>query len=145
MASGVGRALAVTALALVALAGCAGKESGGASEPVDCGLPTPERGLDASVVPRLFVEPVKGEVVQAETGRRGRGFVAAVNVPLSVSDTFDAYRRAAARVGYREVFVDNERFEAEITLEKGTDLVAIQIRRSICDDRSVAFVNEVVR
>ncbi|MDQ3645437.1 MAG: hypothetical protein M3345_00715 [Actinomycetota bacterium] len=126
-------------------AGCAG--GGRAPDPgatvADCGLPTPKDKVDPSMVPALFVDVVDGEVVQAQ--QQDRGFVAAINLRLSVTEAFKRYRTAVKEAGYQEITVDNEGFEAEITLKKGKAIVAIQIRRSICEDASVAFVNQVHR
>lgn len=68
---------------------------------------------------------------------------AALNNPRSVNESFEAYGKAARAAGFEVVGKDNEGFEAEIYLKKGTDLGAIQIRTSRCPEASVVFVNIV--
>lgn len=77
---------------------------------------------------------------QAERG----GYLAAINVRLSVSGAVDFYRPAIKKAGYEIINIDNEGFEAEIYMRKGKRLAAVQIRTSTCDDRSIVFINEIV-
>jgi hypothetical protein len=66
-----------------------------------------------------------------------------LSVPLSVQEALPPYRKAVAEAGFDVVSEDNEGFEAEVYLKRGKRLGAIQIRRTLCDDVSVVFVNIV--
>ncbi|HEV3472541.1 MAG TPA: hypothetical protein VG408_04965 [Actinomycetota bacterium] len=76
---------------------------------------------------------------QAERG----GFLAMINVQLSVQDALETYHSIVTENGFEIIQEDNEGFEAEIYLRKKEHLAAIQIRTSQCDDASVVFVNLV--
>lgn len=106
-----------------------------------CGLPTPEPSRDASLVPEGLL-PEGAEVSNAQSERGG--FIAAVNVKLSVGDALAFYRAAIKKAGYEVISIDNEGFEAEMYLRRKEKLAAIQIRTSTCDDRSIVFINEIV-
>jgi hypothetical protein len=108
-----------------------------------CGLPTPDPGRDESLVPELLL-PEGAEVSNAQAERGG--FIAAINVKLSVGDALAFYRDAVKKGGYEVINIDNEGFEAEMYLRRKAKnkLAAIQIRTSTCDDRSIVFINEIV-
>jgi hypothetical protein len=136
--------------ALVAAVLAAALIGGGCSEetPVDersisarCGLPTPDPGVDASVVAEAFL--LGGDAEVTKTDKSKRGTIAALNVPYSVSEAFSRYSESVRQGGYQVVDDDFEGFEAEIYLRKGDDLGAVQIRRSTCGDASIVFVNVV--
>ena len=107
-----------------------------------CGLPTPEPGRDESLVPEVLLPP--GAEISNAQAERG-GFIAAINVKLSVGEALDFYRKAVKAAGYEAINIDNEGFEAEMYLRKEAKnrLAAIQIRTSTCDDRSIVFINEI--
>ena len=140
------RATAVAASALVLLL-CACSDDDDNPRPgeiaASCGLPTPKRNLDRAIVPEIFLRD--GEAVLTSAQRERGGFIAALNVPLSVTDAFAEYRTLAREAGYRVISEDNEIFEAEIYLRRQGEIGAIQIRRSICEDASIVFVNVIER
>lgn len=85
----------------------------------------------------------EGSEIAKSAAERG-GFITAVNVPLSVQEAFEFYKKAVKEAGYESISVDNEGFEAELYLRRNKRLAAIQIRTSKCEDRSIVFVNEIV-
>jgi hypothetical protein len=105
----------------------------------DCGLPTPQPGLDASFVPERLL--IGGEPTSAS--RERGGFLVAVSIPYSVEEGLRLYKKAVAEEGFKILSEDNEIFEAELYLQDRKRLGAIQIRRSLCDDESIAFVNVI--
>jgi hypothetical protein len=107
--------------------------------PADCGLPSPDPRIDASLVPKIFLADGKGQLASVEKERGG--FVAAINVPFSVAEALGAYRTAVKTGGYEIVSEDNEGFEAEINFQGPKELGVVQIRRSTCDEASIVFVN----
>lgn len=111
--------------------------------PTACGLPTPVPGLNASLVPAVWVEAADGELTNAE--RDKGGFLAAVNVPASVNEAFEIYKRTVTAEGYEILSEDNEGFEAEIYLRDGRKIGAIQIRMSRCESASLVYVNVVAQ
>jgi hypothetical protein len=129
----------ILAAVLIGLPSC---DDGGGSELVaqECGLPTPEPDVDASLVPDAFLVD-ETEVVKVFKGKDR--FTAALNIQKSVNDSFELYRKAAGDAGFDLVGVDNEGFEAEVYMKRGTELGTVQIRTSTCDDASVVFVNIV--
>ena len=124
--------------AAVLLTACPDDNTGGNADavPKACGLPTPELGVNASLVPTEFM--LEGmEVVKAVKTKDRLSF--ALNNPRSVNESFDLLRPASKRAGYKIVGLDNEGFEAEIYLKQGDRLGAIQIRGSRCPDATVVF------
>lgn len=109
---------------------------------VACGLPTPEADVDTGLVDDVFL--LAGSQLTSATPDEG-GFIAAINVPYSVAGALTRYRRAVGRAGFEELTVDNEGFEAEIYLRRKAQLAVVQIRTSTCADKSIAFVNLVMR
>lgn len=136
--------LAVTLVALLACSPSSGEEDDApAGLSGTCGLPSPDPapGRDDSLVPAIFLPP-GAEIAKAEAERGG--FITAINVPLSVGQAFDFYKRAVEEGGYEVIQTDNEGFEAELYLRHGKRLAAIQVRTSTCEDRSIVFVNEIL-
>lgn len=66
-----------------------------------------------------------------------------LSVALSVQDALPLYKKAISGAGFDLVGEDNEGFEAELYMKRGERLGAIQIRRTLCDDVSIVFVNVV--
>lgn len=130
---------AALALLLVLGSACNGDEGGAATE--GCGLPTPDPSARADLIPEELL--LDGKAVVATAGRRKGGVTAALNLPLSVQDALPLYRKAVGRASFEVVGEDNEGFEAEVYIKKGKQLGQIQIRRSLCEDASVVFVNVV--
>lgn len=130
---------------LLLLASCTGDPGEPAGNPPGlsgtCGLPTPEPSRDDSLVPKVLL-PQGAEVSNAQAERGG--FIAAINVKLSVGEALAFYRAAIKEAGYEVINIDNEGFEAEMYLRRKNKLAAIQIRTSTCDDRSIVFINEIV-
>lgn len=128
------------ALALLVLgAACNGGD--GSAAPEDCGLPTPDPAARADLIPEELLLDGRAEVTTA--ARRKGGVTAALNLPLSVQDALPLYRKAIGSARFEIVGQDNEGFEAEIYIKQGKRLGQVQIRRSLCEDASVVFVNVV--
>jgi hypothetical protein len=116
-------------------------DSGGASAvPAECGLPTPDPDVQADLAPAGFLLSGSEVTKARETKRR---LTVAVNNPHSVADSFLQYKKIMRNGDYAIVGEDNEGFEAEIYLKKGSELGAIQIRASRCPDATVVFLNFV--
>jgi hypothetical protein len=92
-------------------------------------------------VPDEFL--LDGDASVASAGRRRGGVTAVLSVEMGVQDALPLYRRAVRGGGFEIVGEDNEGFEAEVYLKRGERLGAIQIRRTLCDDVSIVFVNVV--
>jgi hypothetical protein len=135
--------LGVLVAATLVTGGCS--ERGPADDdraiPARCGLPTPDRRVDSSVVADVFL--LGGDAEVTKTKKSKRGILAALNVPYSVSEAFSRYSESVKEGGYEVVDDDFEGFEAELYLRKGDDLGAVQIRRSTCEQASIVFVNVV--
>ena len=127
------------ALVLVACAAC--NRGAGSDVPADCGVPTPDPASRPELIPAPLL--LDGVADVASAGRRRGGVTAVLSVPHSVQDALPFYRKAIAEAGFEIVGEDNEGFEAEVYLKRGKRLGAIQIRRTLCDDVSVVFVNIV--
>ncbi|MGH2729109.1 MAG: hypothetical protein ACRDJI_00710 [Actinomycetota bacterium] len=137
------RALAFVIAASI-LAACSGDgdDSGPQPIPTTCGLPSPtSKEIDHSIVPDVFLLDGTGRLASVDPRRRG--FTAVINVPYSVGEAFKLYGRKVVGAGYEVVGKDNEGFEAEIYLRVAKQIGAVTIRRSLCDDASVVFVNFV--
>jgi hypothetical protein len=106
-----------------------------------CGLPTPEPTRVENLVPDELI-PEGAEIANAQAERGG--FLTSINVKLTVEEALKFYKKAVTEAGYEIINSDNEGFEAEIYLRKKNRLAAIQIRTSVCDDRSIVFINEIV-
>lgn len=131
------RAAAAVALAIL-LAACS-SETPVASD-ADCALPEPEESLDASLVDEAWA---LDDAVATTAARDRGGFIATFNIPYPVSEGLSSYREKVAELGYEITAEDDEGFEGEIYFQGDKEVGAIQIRRSRCDDRSVAFVNVI--
>jgi hypothetical protein len=131
--------LAAVALMFVVAAAC--ERGGGGSRAVDCGVPTPDPAARAALIPEPFL--LDGDATVATAGRRRGGVTAVLSVQTSVQDALPPYKKAIAEEGFELVGEDNEGFEAEIYLRHKRLIGAVQIRRSLCDDASVVFVNFV--
>lgn len=128
-------------MVVMALAGC-GSDASGGHEPPDfseCGLPEPDPGTDASLVPAPLLLGGDAEVAKTvvEEGR----VIGALNVPLTVQEAFVAYKRALKRTDLEVLQEDNEGFEAELYLQEGSELGSLQIRSSTCDDAVIVYLN----
>ncbi|HEX2294280.1 MAG TPA: hypothetical protein VHN37_03115 [Actinomycetota bacterium] len=128
-------------LALLAGLACAGGDGDGSAAPADCGVPTPDPRADPALLPQPFL--LDGDAEVASAGRRRGGVTAVLSTPLSVQDAVPVYRKAIGRAGFEIVGEDNEGFEAELYFKQGERLGAIQLRRTLCDDVIVVFVNVV--
>lgn len=130
---------------LVTLISCTGDSPGSGEDPAGlsgtCGLPTPEPGRDEALVPDVLL-PEGAEISNAQAERGG--FIAAINVKLSVAEAVAFYKKAIKEAGYEVISIDNEGFEAEMYLRLKKKVAAIQIRTSTCDDRSIVFINEIL-
>ncbi len=76
---------------------------------------------------------------QAERG----GFLAMINVQLSVQDALETYHSIVTDNGFEIIQEDNEGFEAELYMKKGKTLGSLQIRTSVCRNAAIVFVNIV--
>ena len=137
-------------LALIIAAGvlvaCSGDGDDAGSDPqaipTTCGLPSPtSKDLHRSIVPDVFLLDGTGDLANVDPRRKG--FTAVINIPYSVGEAFKLYGKGVVGAGYEVVGKDNEGFEAEIYLRHKRLIGAVQIRRSLCDDASVVFVNFV--
>ena len=136
---GVRAALETPTTSLVlALAGACG---GGGDPAADCGLPTPDPGARAELLPEPFLLEGKAEVASA--GTRKGGVTAVLSIRMDVQDALPLFKDAIAGAGFELVGEDNEGFEAELYLKQGKRLGSIQIRRTVCDDVAIVFVNVV--
>lgn len=124
---------------LGSLASC-DSDDGTTAIPEECGLPTPDRNVDAGLVPSGFLL-ANAEVTKARKTKER--LTIAVNNPHSVAESFVQYKRIMRNSDYAIVGEDNEGFEAEVYLKKGSELGAIQIRSSRCPDATVVFLNFV--
>ncbi len=132
--------LLIVALAVSLGVGCSqGPNGAPAAEPSDCGLLDVDPAADASQVPEplLLGDEVEVATTQIQQGR----LLAALNVRLSVDESFAAYRRALGRADLEILQEDNEGFEAELYVGAGKELGSVVIRRSICDDAVVVYLN----
>jgi hypothetical protein len=126
----------------VLLAGAACNGGGGGDDvAADCGVPTSDPRARADLLPRPFL--LDGDADVATAGRRRGGVTGVLSVPLSVQEAVPVYKKAIDEEGFELVGEDNEGFEAELYMKRGERLGAVQIRRTLCDDVSVVFVNLV--
>lgn len=130
------------AIALLLLAGVSCNRGGGApAVPADCGVPSPDPAARPELIPEPFL--LDGDADVASAGRRKGGVTGVLSVELGVQEALPVYRKAVRAAGFDIVSEDNEGFEAEVYLKQGKRLGAIQIRRTLCDDVSIVFVNIV--
>lgn len=128
-------------MATVLLAACdrAGEvEAGGIPE--HCGLPSPEPGTDATEVPPEFLLQGDAEVRRVHT--EGKLLVVALNLPMPVAEAYERYQEALDRPDYEVITEDFEGFEFELYLRQTEHdrLVAVQVRRPLCEEASAAYV-----
>lgn len=128
------------ALALLAAAACNGGD-GGNDAAADCGVPTPDPAAERDLIPEPFL--LDGDVTVSTAGRRRGGVTAVMSVEMSVQGALPPFKKAIAAAGFEVVGEDNEGFEAELYMKQGKRLGAIQIRRTLCEDVSVVFLNVV--
>jgi hypothetical protein len=134
------RLVAISFALLTVLTSCSeGKEP--ELFPASCHLPSPSPGAGARSVPEgMLVVP--GTVIRDVTRDRGL-LVIALNVPLGVTGTLNAYLEVLKPPRYEEISTENEGFEAESYFsdtETG-DFVAVQIRNPGCENAVAAFVS----
>lgn len=71
------------------------------------------------------------------------GGSAAVNVPMSVQESFAWYNEAITEAGFEILMKENEGFEAETYFRGKGSLGSVQIQSSRCDNASFAKVSLV--
>jgi hypothetical protein len=135
------RARLTAAVVLLATAAACNRGGGGTSTATDCGVPSPEPAPRSELIPEAFL--LDGGATVASAGRRRGGVTAVLSVRLAVQEALPLYLTAVRAGGFEVVGQDNEGFEAEVYLKQGERLGAIQIRRTLCDDVSIVFVNVV--
>lgn len=122
--------------------GCAGSEKSAGPFPEECGLPSPRADVAAKrdLIPSEFL--LDGAAVIRAIEKDGSRIVAQLNLPFTVDEAFERYRKAT-KAEYRVISVDNEGFEAEIYLRaiENETIAAIQIRKPRCEVATSAFVS----
>lgn len=129
-------------MGLVALLGLGCSQgAGGTPEagPSDCGLLDVDPAADPGKIPEPLLLGDEVEVATTEIVQ-GRLLVA-LNVGLSVDDSFAAYKKALGEAELEILQEDNEGFEAELYVGAGKELGSVVIRRSVCDDAVVVYLN----
>ena len=132
--------LAALGAAMLFLIGCSSDSTTSTGFDSSCGLPSPHRGVDASIVPDEFEIP---GAQLTRTRRTSGGFAASLNLPYSVEEGMRRYLRAVRSAGFDVVGRDFEGFEAEIYIRKPGAIGAVQLRVSRCEDATGALVNVV--
>jgi hypothetical protein len=135
------RARLAALVLLLAVTGACSKGGGGDAGAADCGVPTPDPAARAELIPAPFL--LEGDATVASAGRRKGGVTAVLSVQLGVQDALPLYKKAIRAADFEVVGEDNEGFEAELYMKQGERLGALQIRRTLCDDVSIVFVNIV--
>lgn len=131
--------VALGALVLL-VAGCSPGANGEPhAAPTDCGLLDVDPDADEAKIPAPLLLGGTAEVATTQI-QQGR-LLAALNVRLSVDDSFRAYKKAVGRAGLDILQEDNEGFEAELYVGAGKELGSLAIRRSVCDDAVVIYLN----
>jgi hypothetical protein len=132
----VTRARAIVLFLVLACAACT--NSNGDMEPRrDCGLFPIDPKADASVVPEPFL--LEGMEV-AKSIKNKKRLTVAMNNPRSVQESFPLFKRAVSDAGFELVGEDNEGFEAELYMRRGSTLGQIQIRMSPCPDATGVYL-----
>lgn len=136
------RTFAGVLLALV-LSACA-QGAGGSPDarPTNCGLLTVKPSADPEQIPAPLRLGGTVEVAATEV-KRGR-LLAAMNVRMTVDQSFAIYKDALAEAGLEILQEDNEGFEAELYVGDGKELGSVVIRRSLCEDAVVVYLNLAV-
>lgn len=108
--------------------------------PEDCGLPSPKPGTDPTRVPPEFLLGGDAEVRRVHS--EGKLLVVALNLPMTVAEAYERYKSALDRPEYEIITEDFEGFEFEIYLQQVEHdrLVAVQVRRPLCEEASAAYV-----
>jgi hypothetical protein len=103
----------------------------------DCGLFPIDPKADASGVPEPFL--LDGvEVAKSIKGKKR--VTVAMNNPRSVQESFPLFKEAVEEAGFELVGEDNEGFEAELYMRRGSKLGQIQIRSSPCPDATAVYL-----
>lgn len=126
---------------MLPLAACErGREVARGAIPEDCGLPSPEPGTDAARVPPEFL--LEGDAEVRRVHSEGKLLVVALNLPMPVAEAYERYKMALDRPEYEVITEDFEGFEFEIYLQQVEDdrLVAVQVRRPLCEEASAGYV-----
>jgi hypothetical protein len=114
-----------------------GNGSRGAEPNRDCGLFPIDPKADASGIPESFL--LEGvEVAKSIKGKKR--LTVAMNNPRSVQESFPLYKEAVKDAGFELVGEDNEGFEAELYMRRGSQLGQIQIRSSPCPDATGVYL-----
>jgi hypothetical protein len=132
----VTRACAIVLILVLACTGCT--DTNDTVEPQkDCGLFPIDPKADASVVPEPFL--LEGTEVAKSIESKKR-LTVAMNNPRSVQESFPLYKQAVKEAGFELVGEDNEGFEAELYMRRGSKLGQIQIRMSPCPDATGVYL-----
>ena len=107
--------------------------------PTECGLIEVDPAADPERIPPPLL--LDGEATLATTQMKQGRVLAALNVQLTVDDSFAIYKKALAEAGIDVLQEDNEGFEAELYVGDGKQLGSVVIRRSVCDDAVVVYLN----
>lgn len=123
-------------------AACGGTVESAGPFPSECGLPSPRAGAEKKrgLIPEEFL--LGGDATIRAIEKDGSRIVAQLNLPLSVNEAFDRYKKDTLPT-YEVISEDNEGFEAEIYLRARKDhtLAAVQIRKPRCEVATSAFVS----
>ncbi|MBA2725459.1 MAG: hypothetical protein H0U53_05670 [Actinobacteria bacterium] len=110
--------------------------------PPECGLPSPRADAEKrrGLIPEELL--LGGDATIRAIEKDGSRIVAQLNLPLSVDQAFNRYRKDTLAT-YEVLSEDNEGFEAEIYLRAREDhtLAAVQIRKPRCEVATSAFVS----
>jgi hypothetical protein len=103
-------------------------------------LPSPEPDVDLSRVPEEFL--LGGDAEVRRVHREGKLLIIALNLPMPISEAHDRYQAALDRPEYEVITEDFEGFEFELYYRQVEldQLVAVQVRRPLCDEASAGFV-----
>ena len=127
-------------LLAVALSACA-QGAGGSpdAKPTNCGLLTVKPSVEPEHIPEAL--RLGGTVEVATTEIEQGRLLAAMNVRMTVNESFEAYKKAIGEAGLEILQEDNEGFEAELYVKAGKELGSVVIRRSLCEDAVVVYLN----
>ena len=136
------RRLSLSLLVILMLgAACADDQKTASQQKEDeCRLPSPQAGVDASLIPGGFLPPGDADVTQTEK-RRGR-LIAVLTLPGTIQSVLGEYRNLVNESGFDVLQEDNEGFEAELYLQRGRgDLAVVQIRETGCTETMLVLLN----
>jgi hypothetical protein len=132
----VTRAWAIVIFLLLACTACT--DTNNTEEPNrNCSLFPIDRKADPSVVPEPFLLDGMQVAKSIQTKKR---LTVAMNNPRSVQESFPLYKQAVKEAGFELVGEDNEGFEAELYIRRGSTLGQIQIRMSPCPDATGVYL-----